>query len=194
MKLMVINPETKLPEPTAECLTIPAFNTVWTRIVPIDGDRKGEQKKRNLQEFGYIYFHSVWDSRFRFFEDNEKDQKIRELMKLPPNWQPDENVKEGIKIYSDIQSCPAREIYDSANGLAQDLSIWVKEKRKAIRAGTASPKDVSEIQSIAESVPGTIQKIKEAKEVLEIEEDKILKGKKGRALNYLEMPRQKAKV
>ena len=69
MKLMYINPETKLPQPTAESLLIPEFLEIWQRVHKIDGDRTGTKKTRNLQELGYVYFHGVYDSRFKFITD-----------------------------------------------------------------------------------------------------------------------------
>lgn len=187
MKLITIDPETKLPKPTAEWLLIPVARTQWTRKIPIDGDRDGSKKTRNLQEIGYIYFNGVYDSRFRFLDETAKNLRIRTILKIPEDWQPDDVVKECLAIFKETQESNALDLVLSLEGLASSLSSWIKLKQAAIGLGTMSPKDVGEVISIVESAPGTIEKIKKARAALYTDQEARV-GRKERILNKFEMP------
>lgn len=184
---MVINQETKLPEPTGECLLIPAFLELWTRSYPIDGDRKGLAKKRNLQEFGYIYFHSVYDSRFKNYESVDKERKIKELLGLPKEWKASKEHLDAISIYTDLQITGSVELVDSMNGLNADLAKWVKIKRTEIALGKADPDDVAKIIKINHELPSVITDYNNAKATLLIEQEKKT-GRGNRRMNKFEEP------
>jgi len=189
MKLMWINPETKLPEPTGECLTIPVFLDLWTRVYKIDGDRYGDKKTRNLQEFGYIYFHGVYDSRFKFITDPiEKERKIRSIVKLPEDWKGDATIKEAIEIFRDCQVTSSSMLVESIEGANVDLSKWITNKRISMQNGNTSPKDISEIMSIIAGIPDILENTKRAKAVLEKEQEKQVTGRNGRKPNLFEVP------
>jgi len=185
---MVLNEETNLPEPSPEILTIPQFLEVWETVYKIDGDRDGTKKKFNLRIFGYIHFHAVYDSRFRQLNKEEKDLKIRELLKLTSKWIPDPEVLDCIRIYADMQITASQELVDSLEGTNIDLSKWVKAKRALIAAGTAEPRDVSAYLDIMERLPSLIETVKKAKITLEREHDVLATGRGGRRLNLFELP------
>ena len=189
MKLMHFDPVTKLPEPTAECLLIPEFLEIWTRQYKIDGDRLGAKKTRNLQEFGYIYFHGVYDSRYKHITDPiERDKKIKSIVKLPEDWKPDVTVKTAIEIFRDSQVTSSSMLVDSIEGANVDLSKWIITKRLALQGGNTSPKDVSEILSIISEIPKMIRDTKEARTILDKEQEKQVTGRNGRKPNLFEVP------
>ena len=189
MRLMYINPETKLPEPTAECLTIPEFLEIWQRVYKIDGDRLGAKKTRNLQEFGYIYFSGVYDSRFKHVTDPlEREKKLRSIVKLPEDWKGDATIYKAIEIFRDCQVTSSSMLVESIEGANVDLSNWIKSKRATMQTGHTSPKDISEIMSIIASIPDILENTKRAKAVLEKEQEKQVTGRGGRKPNLFEVP------
>lgn len=192
MKLIVLNPVTKLPEPTPESLLIPEFLEIWTRKNKIDGDRLGEGKKRNLQEFGYIYFMGVYDSRFKWLQDPKvKLAKIIEILKLPPDWTPDPLVLAATKAFQETQITPSTEIVNSILGVNMDLASWVKTKRTAMAGGTSNAKEVSEILDIVDRASSIVESIKRAQASLEKEYDNSATGRKGRKLGLFELPEER---
>ena len=189
MRLMHFDPVTKLPEPTAECLLIPEFLEIWQRVHKIDGDRLGAKKTRNLQEFGYIFFHGVYDSRFKHITDPlERDRKIKNIVKLPEDWKGDATINKAIEIFRDSQVTSSSLLVDSIEGANVDLSNWIKNKRVSMQNGNTSPKDVSEILSIISEIPKMIRDTKEARSILEKEQEKQVTGRGGRKPNYFEVP------
>jgi|SRR5688572_15015280 len=189
MRLIVIDSETKLPVPSPEAFLIPDLRDLWRRRIPIDGDRDGNKKIRNLQEFGYVYFQGVWDSRFKLYDSEERVEKIREILKLPKEWFPDELVRNCVSVFRETQVTASLELVDSMNGANADLAKWIKAKRLAIKQGTASPRDVAEILNIIERAPKVIEDVQKAYEVLKREQDALTTGRKGRKLNYFEIPK-----
>ena len=186
---MHLDSVTKLPEPTAECLLIPEFLEIWSRTYKIDGDRLGAKKTRNLQEFGYIYFHGVYDSRFKHITDPlEREKKIRNVVKLPEDWKADATIQAAIEIFRDSQVTSSSMLVDSIEGANVDLSNWIKNKRLSMQDGRTSPKDVSEILSIIGEIPKMLDDTKRARAVLEKEQEKQVTGRGGRKPNFFEVP------
>jgi hypothetical protein len=192
MRLIVLNPETKLPEPSPECLLIPEFREIWKRVNKIDGDRLGVGKVRNLQEIGYIYYNGVYDSRFKLVQDEkEKREKIKGILKLPVEWIPDATVLAAAKIFIDTQVTSSSELVESVDNTNMDVAAWIRVKRAAIRAGSASPKDVSEILDIIDRMPSVIESTKRAKATLQMEQENRVSGRNGRTPNKFELPKVK---
>ena len=190
MNLIVIDPNSRLPLPSGDALLLPSFLELWDRLHKIDGDRDGSKKRRNFQEIGYVYFLADFSSKYRYMEEKEALEKIKTLLKLPEDWQPDDIVKRCIIEYSDLQVTPTMELVDNMEGINKDLSLWVKAKRKSISAGGGDPKMINELLDIMERLPKVVENIKRSKEVL-YQEQSTATGRKGRRFAKFEMPDDK---
>jgi hypothetical protein len=187
MKLLIIDERTKLPVPSPEALLIPSILEIWTRKQKIDGDRDGLKKTRNLQEIGFIYFNCVFDSRFRLYKGEQKIEKIKELLKLPPDWKPDEEVIEGIKVYGNTQITGGSNLVYSLEGTADGLASWVALKKPLLDDGRLKSSEVKDLISIINALPETLKKIEEAKETLVKELSSKSSGRKNRQINKFEL-------
>jgi len=192
---MDFDKETRMPIPRAEILAIDVFHDIWKRKNKIDGDRDGTKKTLNTKEFGYIYFHTVYDSRFRLLDSEEKDIKIRNLLGLDKDldgsgklWQPDLKIKEAIKIYNEMQQTESLDHVDMLESTMKAITMWLKAKRPQIASGTMAPKDLGEIQDIIDRAPTTLSNLRKAKDVLSRDEDALASGRKGRRINKFEQP------
>jgi len=187
MNLIVIDPNTKQPSPTGDILTIPIFLELWERITKLDGDRDGSKKRRNLQEYGYIKFNGAYDSKYRYMEAKEADEKIRVLLKLPDEWQPDEVVKECLRIYIELQETPTMELLDDLEGTNRDLKKWTRSKRALIADGKLDSKEVDGVLDVIDRLPKTAEAIKRSKEII-YQEQSTSTGRRGRKFAKFEMP------
>lgn len=186
MNLLELDVETKLPKLSGEALTISEFRVIWDRLHRVDGDRTGEKKMYNLQQIGYIYFKYNFASRFRY--DNDKEDKIRELLKLAPDWEPEPIVEAAGKIYADMQYVDAQDTVDEMVETIKSIKQWLKIKRGEIALGRLTPKDISEIQGIIDDMPTTVENLNRAKKLLYDLQASNSAGRKGRALGKFERP------
>lgn len=189
MKLFDIDDVTKLPIPSAEARTIKAFNEIIKRIQRIDGDSDGRKKTRNLQELGYVHFSCVYDSRFKLMSKEEREQKIRILLGLPEDWQPDELVKEAISVYTDLQWTESVDLVTEIQRSIVALTQFAKRANDGLPNLTIdASREVNEYLDVLDRIPTTVDKLKKAKELLHTEQDAIAKGLKGRSINKFELP------
>jgi hypothetical protein len=189
MKLFEVDEKTKLPIPTAEARMIVPFKDILRRISKMEGDADGRRKLLNMMELAYIHFNGVYDSRFKLMSDDEKDNAVRTLIGLPTWWQPDDLVKEGIKVYTELQRTESTDLVLEIQRAVKALTSFAKRGNETLpNLGIQDAREVNEFMDILDRIPNTIDKLKKAKEMLIKEQDALAKGKKGRVLNKFEMP------
>lgn len=184
MNLLVLNAETKLPELSAEALTISEFRIIWDKVNPIDGDRTGEKKHYNLKQIGYIYFIHSYDSRYR--HDDDREEKIRELLDLPKDWQPEAIVLKAAAKYVETIYIPALDTVDEMKETLKATKSWLKIKKLAITAGNLSPMDIKSVMTLIDDMPETVESLKRAEKILYDQQMSNSSGRKGRALGKWE--------
>jgi hypothetical protein len=193
MKLFTIDEKTKLPIPSPEALMIKCFNDLWRQRLRVEGDHDGRDKLQNRRILGYVYFQSVYDSRFKLKNPKERDEAIKKILGIDPDWIPDALVKECIAVFSDTQITASYELVSSLEGAASALAQYVKNAQEVIRNGTVTtldPKHVKDIMDIIDRAPTTVETLSKAKAVLNKEQDALATGRKGRVVNKYEMPDQ----
>jgi hypothetical protein len=187
MELMVLNSETKLPEPHPALLLISCFNKLMKRIRPIDGDRNGSKKIMNMKELGYIYFWGRYDSRFRLMKDTDKEKKIRQLLNIPDEWIADELVRECLELYKDSQWTASSALVLSLEGTEQAMATYMNLLKDRLTAGTLEPKEVKEIQAIIDGIPTMIDNVRRARDTVHKEINALATGRNGRQPNKFEL-------
>jgi hypothetical protein len=189
MKLFEIDEKTKLPIPTAEARFVIPFKDILRRISKMEGDADGRRKSLNMMELAYIHFHGVYDSRFRLMNNEEKETTVRTLIGLPEWWEADDLVKEGIKVYTDLQRTESTDLVLEIQRSVNALTSFAKRANETLpNMGIQDAREVNEFMDILDRIPTTIDKLKKAKEMLIKEQDALAKGKKGRVLNKFELP------
>lgn len=188
MKLMELVGDDQLPYPTAEILALPVFKTLWSTVMKIDGDRDGRKKTRNLQIFGYMYFWSAYDSRFRYKKQEEKDKAIRKLLGLSDDFVISDEMQQGIHILNEMNISESQETVDEFETTIVAVKSWLKNRRNIIAGGGMPAKEISEVMDIADRLPKTIENIRKAKEQLNQDlQAKLIVGRKGRQPNKFEL-------
>lgn len=190
MELFTLNIDTKLPEIHPSTLSIDCFKQLWKRNRPIDGDRDGKKKLHNTKELGYVYFTGKYDSRFKTLSPNDKTQRIRELLTLSDEWQPDEIVKDCLSVYVEAQITPSLELVLSLEGSVAAIAKYIKAANTTIALGNMAsvyPSTIKEIIAIIKDSPNLVNDIAKAKTVLQNEQEALATGRKGRAFNKFEM-------
>jgi len=188
MKLIQLNPETKLPEPTPELLLIGDFKDLMRRVIKIDGDADGRKKIMNYMEIGYIYFSCVYDSRFKLLDGEDRQKKIKELVGLPMGWKPDELVTRCLKIYEDTQVTESTDLVAALSKSIQNLVKYLDNAQKTLASCTiGDAKTVNEYLNTLDRIPKTVENLRQAKAQLDREHDAMSKGMKGRTVNKFEL-------
>lgn len=84
--------------PTANILTISPFKEIWKRD-------KSKTKNIAMQEFAFIEFmvSKKKSNPFKGYDDEIKEEKIKEKVIVEDKWEADELVIEGIEIYKKWQ-------------------------------------------------------------------------------------------
>lgn len=189
MKLFEIDPDTKLPVPTAAARTIKEFRDIIKRLRPIDGDADGRKKHFNLMELAFIYFAVHYDSRFKLLDEIEREKQVKELIGLPEDWKPDQVVQDAIKAYADTQVTESSAIVDTMIktivGIQKNLNR-LQEATVNNNSGI-SIKDMKDLLDITKSLPDTLKSLKESKEILRMEQDSNETGRNGRQINKFEV-------
>jgi hypothetical protein len=188
MKLVQLNPETKLPEPTPELLLIGDFKDLMKRVKRVDGDADGRKKTMNLMEIGYIYFSCTYDSRFKLMDVEERERKIRELVGFSHDWQPDDLVKRCLNIYADTQVTESTELVINLTKSIQGLVKYLANAQKQLPSCTIEDaKTINEYLNTLDRIPKTVENLRQAKAQLDREHDALNRGMKGRTLNKYEL-------
>lgn len=180
-----------IPVPKPELLLIESFSELWKRIRKIDGDADGRKKTQNRKELGYIYFQGKFDSRFKLKKGAEKENAIRKLIGLAPEWIPDELVKQCLIEYVELQVTASSEYVSSLEGTVNSLAKYLNASKEKLDTGninSVAPREVKELLSIINDSANLLDNITKAKAVLLKEQDALSTGKKGRGLNKFEMP------
>jgi hypothetical protein len=146
MKLIQLQHNKPIPEP--ECLTIKAFAKIYDR------DRtKG--KEVAIQELAYIYFMADYTSIYHAYEPELRDEKIIEDTISIEGWKPDDDIKEAILKYKELQETPTM-------GLLRDAKTAIDKIRSYLRnvdirldkTGKISQTLISNIKSLGDLVKG----------------------------------------
>lgn len=186
--LMTLDPKTKLPIPSADLLNTDAFSKLWRLRLKVPGDSDGREKLQNSRICGYIYFHTIYDSRFKNMNKDERESKIKKLVGLDADWIPDELVHQCMTIFGDLQITSSRELVDSLEGIASSFAKFIIAKKPALDNGSIEMDDAKKLLDIIDRAPNTIETISKAKAVLNKERDATATGRKDRQINKFELP------
>jgi len=189
MKLFEINEVTKLAEPTAEARTIACFKEIIKRSRPIDGDHDGRKKTLNNMELAYVYFIGTYDSRFKLLHGEERVKAVKRLIGLKDEWKPDKVVEEAVATFVDLQTTESTKLVEVLGKSIESLTKYIETGQAQMANATLTmAQDVSKFLSILDQVSTTVEKLRQAKEMLNREQEALAKGRKGRTLNKFEIP------
>lgn len=184
-----IDEKDRLPKPTAEALTIPQFRDIWKRQQKINGDHDGRKKVHNTRELSYIYFMTVYDSRFKLLSEKERIKGVKKLVELEETWEPDLLVLEGLKVFEDLQKTESTELAEVISTTVQNLTEFIRHGNATLKDKSISDsKEVAEFLSIVEEAPKKIEQLKQVREKLIHEQQDKARGRGGKKINLFEDP------
>lgn len=138
-------------------LALKPFKALWVR------DRT-DKKERAIQEIAFIYFMEDPRSDYQYIIDREERSKaIKEGEGLKDSWQPDNAVKEAMKLYASFKTTSAL--------LLEDTRAMVDGYRLKLRRLTSNMEDldvkeIKEIGAIIKQVPSMVKDLDEAERTL----------------------------
>ena len=155
MRLLVYEGYNLTIDPMA--LSLKPLKTIWNRD-------KTEKKEKAISEIAYIYFMEDPRSDYQYIIDREERSKaIKEGEGLKSTWQPDETIKEAMKLYASFKTSSAL--------LLEDTRALVDGYRNKLRDLTSNMtnldvKDVKDLGAIIKQVPSMVKDLDEAERAL----------------------------
>lgn len=179
-----------MPRIKAIALTIYSFKELWRTIRKVDGDSDGRRKLQNTSEFAYLYFTNHYASKYRVMAHAERDEKLKKLLKIAANWEPDELYKAAEADFQEFQASPMLETVDRIKESIVALNKFMKKANTQIESlSITDSDDLKKYMDTIDRLPTSMENLKRAEAQLEREQDSMAKGRKGRQLNYFEMPK-----
>jgi len=167
---IIIAPEIKL---------IPEFAALIRRD-------KSPEKKRSFQELAYIYFITDYKSPYIIYPKDERIQRVKRELGLPPEWTPDLVVVAAEMKYDELQRTPSintliaiRESLMTSTKVIETLRLRIEDRLIAFNTPSQSDdetSDTEEINSIVQSVSSLLvlaDKLPKAIGTLEDLEEKV---------------------
>ena len=178
------------PVATAEARATEPFKQILRRVRKGDGDADGRNKIYNLKELAFIYFMGVYDSRFKLIENQgDKIKAVKKIVGLPENWDIDKLVLDGIAFFVDSQVTASTEMVESMGKALTAMTKYFNAVYEDITNNSKKykPREIKEMQDVFANIPKMQESYRQAREVLNKEQDAIQTGRKGRQLGEFEL-------
>ena len=196
MKLITIVDE--MPVFNPEIRTIAVFNKLLVRDKGTKGDHDGRKKSRATKELAFIHFWCVYDSRFESYEKGEKVDRIKELVDLPSNWKPDNDVKAAAVVYADLTYTPSMGLFKTAqkslyklDTFFDKLDIDSDSNKTNSGALVIKPKDVFDMVT---AIPNAVRSLIDAENLIEKELDEKNSSKGSKELSFMDKGGSERKI
>lgn len=153
----------------------------------ISSDPNGRNKELAYRELAFIHYASTYNSKFVSYEPDEKVIKIKQLVGLPDNWQPDDLIIEGCSYYADSQITPSYDIYLTAREGMNKLKTFIQNYNPdlTIRSGALLMKPKEFIDTISSLKDATVN-LNELEKIIREEQDSVSKKRGGRRIKKFE--------
>lgn len=177
--------ENNIAKPNTETLLISPFKEIWVRD-------SSKDKSVAISEFTFIeLFTSKKKSNpYSGYNDSEREEKLKQLLKFKSDWKPDKLIKEAINklIEFHIEASPSYQYYIDNLEAAEKTRRFLKdidlaEKNPKTGNPLYKPKDVTSAIADSERVIQTLHTLKERVEQELFESVKVRGGK---TVNYFE--------
>ena len=167
-----------------EVALVKEFNNLLRRVIPCEGDPKGNLKLRAFQEFNYIYQVLDYNSFPNKRGLTEEDAHLWAINNagLPNDWIADPIVLKAMEKYEELIQSPSRD-------LCRELLITLNNSYRIVRkirdmidlklkSNEITNEDLdilisyqNKLLAIADKLPNTITTLKEVEKLIEYEED-----------------------
>ena len=165
------------------------FKVLERRTKKMEGDSDGRKKLLNRKELSFVYLYGYFGSTYKNYAQAEAIENIKVDIQMPDNWQPDEEVKQAVRLYNRLQKTSSWKSYKAVEDMEKSIRSYISIKNKDLEVGKMDPKTAKDFLSLSKEL-SELTAAKEALKVkLEKEHDNIhgLTGRKGRILNAHEL-------
>lgn len=155
--------ENTIAKPNVETLLISPFKEIWDRDTTKD-------KTQAIKEFTYIELitSKKKSNPYSGYPENIIGTKIKEMLKLPDSWQPDELIKQGIEKVEEFnkEASPTYLVYRDALRTAEKtrkflVDIDLSEVNERTGNKIYKPKDVTSALIDTEKIVQTLHSLRE---------------------------------
>lgn len=161
-----------------EVLLLAPFKALWDRD-------KTSDKRKAMQEFGFIYFMGDPRSDYQYIVDEE--ERAKEIIKgqgMPKSWKADKAVQRALEFYNSFKP--------SSAGLLEDTRVAINKLRELLRNIDLTQTDdkgkpiytLNTITATIKQIPGLVKDLDEAERTLskDIMNEAKARGSQSKAL------------
>jgi hypothetical protein len=160
--------------PNTETLLISPFKEIWNRD-------KSKEKYSAIEDFAYIEFMTsmLKSNPYRQYEENKKEEKVRQAVITRKDWEPDELVKQAIHkvIQFHREASTTYNYYMAAKRAAEKMQdffneVDITEKNEKTFNPVYKPRDITSALNDTEKVLSNLKNLEKKVEEELYEETK----------------------
>lgn len=153
----LFNLDNKKIIPKAHTLHIKEFAQVWNR---------NKDKELSIKELLFVYYLADYKTSYLSTPPEEREQSIIRDLSLPSKWKPDQNIKEALRKYTELQKTPTMRFLDAQQSALEELITYMKNLDMSEKDKLGKPihkySDITKGMSDSARVHEALSKLQEA--------------------------------